>query len=63
MVKYPAIDPDFYEWGVKTGMTDEQIADDWKAYCEGLEEFFEETSTVMGEPVQSMPMQVLGGSE
>ena len=64
MAKYPEVDPDFYAWGVKTGMSEAEIEADWKAYCDGLEQFHEETSTIeMGQPGPAVPMTCIGGSE
>jgi hypothetical protein len=62
MVRYPAIDNSFLEWGTKVGMTEEQIAEDWQTYCDGLEAFHEEVSLVMGEPAPA-PMICVGGSQ
>lgn len=63
MPKHPPIDAAFFEWGVKVGMTEDQIAEDWMAYCEGLEAFHEETTmAVLGEPTP-VPSFCVGGSE
>lgn len=62
MDKYPAIDAAFYEWGAKVGMTDEQIDEDWRSYCDGLERFHEEVSVVMGEAAP-VPSICVGGSQ
>lgn len=62
MPKHPPVDGAFYEWGTKVGMSEEEIASDWEAYCDGLVQFHEEISLVMGEPV-STPSICVGGSE
>lgn len=38
-MKYPPVDPKFYEIDAAAGMSDEEIDNDWKAYCEGMNEF------------------------
>jgi hypothetical protein len=40
-MRYPPIDPDFWEADEKAGMTEEEIRADWIAYCDGLEDFHE----------------------
>lgn len=39
MMKYPPIDPVFYETDAKLGMSDSEIEADWVAYCEGMNDF------------------------
>lgn len=40
MKKYPPVDPDFYRIDSVLGMSEEEIQEDWEAYCEGLGEFY-----------------------
>lgn len=65
MVKHPEVDPDFFAWGAKNGLSEAEIEADWKAYCEGLEQFHEETAMIatMGEAGPAVPTQCIGGSE
>ncbi len=62
MTKYPAVDSHFFEWGVAHGLSEEEINEDWRSYCEGLERFHEEVSVVMGEPAP-VPSICVGGSQ
>ena len=62
MSRYPVIDISFYEWGAKIGMTDEEIAADWESYCDGLENFHNEVTAIMGDPVP-VPSTCIGGSQ
>jgi hypothetical protein len=38
----PPIDPEFFAIGANSGMSDEEIQEDWNAYCEDLEKFHKE---------------------
>lgn len=40
-MKYPPIDPQFYEIDSLAGMTDDEIEADWQAYCDDMNEFCE----------------------
>ena len=44
-MKYPPIDPIFYETDAKLGMSDSEIEADWVAYCEGMNDFCYELDT------------------
>lgn len=61
MDKYPAIDSAFAEWGAKVGLTEAEVAEDWRVYCDDLVRFHEEVSVVMGETVT--PTICVGGSQ
>lgn len=49
--KYPPIDPRFYEVDAASGMTDDEIEEDWHAFVEGLNTFYHELDkTQMSNP-------------
>ena len=38
-MKYPPIDPKFYEVDANSGMDEDEIKADWEAFCDGLDSF------------------------
>jgi len=55
MKTYPPVDPDFYAIAHKSGMNEEEIQNDWKAYCDDLEKFYSELDSTL-EPAQPNPV-------
>lgn len=51
---YPPIDPDFYSIGAASGMSDDEIKQDWEAYCDDLQKFHADIDKLTPEAKQSM---------